>query len=228
MADDDELYYEDGEGEDGAGTALEGFEPAEGADGNGESGQKKGLRGWLNARRGWAMIIGLALAQGLFALIMIALRSEAKPMAVTYTQNITELATDMLGYEVKVGQIYQVIPGRGGKRMTVGLDLVLILGQLPEERIEGSPRPTPAEMQLFIDTIRSMDDRIRSQVNILLQKIPPEEYGTVEVYKTIKLSVMNYINDSLESLEFGSKLRHGISKRRVTEVLLPMFVRQRN
>ncbi len=228
MADDEDMDYGDdaAEGEGGGGAELEGFETAEGSEAKVE--KKKGVIGWLNARRGWTMLIGLAIAQGLFAVIMIALRSEAKPMAVAYSQHISELATDMLGYEVKVGQIYQVIPGRGGRRMTIGLDLVLILGQLPEERIEGSPRPTPGEMQLFIDTIRSMDDRIRSQVNILLQKIPPEEYGSVEVYKTIKQSVKDYINDSLDGLEFGKQLRKGISKRRVTEVLLPMFVRMRN
>ncbi len=225
---DEELGYEDERMNGGEGTEpdLDAFDPTALTEGPGQTGPK-GFRRWLNVRRSWILMIGLAIAQAIFAVIMINLRSDAKPLAVSHTLNIKELATDMLGYEVKVGQIYQLIPGRGGRRVTIGLDAVLILGQLPAELVDGAPRPNQTEMEMFIATIKAMEDRIRSQVNILLQKIPPEDYGTVEALKIIKQQVKDYVNDSLDGFNFGKQLRDGISKRRVTEVLLPMFIRQR-
>ncbi len=139
---------------------------------------------------------------------------------------VRDLAVDMLGYEVKIGQMYQLIPMRGGKRMTIGLDMVLLLGQLPEEQIEGAPRPDPNELALFIGAIQAMEPGIRSRVNLLLQKIPTEEYGTPQPLRRIKDELRDYVNDTLEGLDFGGGLRPGIGKRRVTEVLLPMFIRQ--
>lgn len=186
----------------------------------------KSLKEWLTARRGWVLIIGLAVAQAVFAVIMLFLRSEAKPISEVQYASIRDLALDMLGYEVNVGQIHQVVPMRGGKRMTIGLDISLILGQLPEEQIEGAPRPNEAEFVLIIETIKTMEPGIRSRVNLILQQIPPDAYGTVDVYKTIKDDVRDYVNDTLDRLDFGKGLRQGISKRRVTDVLLPMFVRQ--
>ncbi len=162
----------------------------------------------------------------MFGAIMMFLRSEAKPVNEVRMSAMEALAVDMLGHEVKIGQIYQLIPMRGGKRMTVGLDMSLMLGQLPEEQIEGAPRPTPEEFELFIAAIQAMEPGIRSRVNILLQKIPPGDYGSPRVLERVKEDVRQYVNDGLERLDFGKGLRRGIGKRRVTEVLLPMFIRQ--
>ncbi len=157
---------------------------------------------------------------------MIMLRSGATPVESVRQETMQALAVEMLGHEVAIRQIYQALPLRGGKRMTIGLDIVLVLGQLPEERVAGAPRPNNAEMANFIKAIQDMETRIRSQVNFLLQKIPVDTLGTVDAHKLIKEQVKDYINDSLDGLDFGDNLRPGIGKRRVTEVLLPLFVRQ--
>lgn len=229
--DDDDLYDDDDENllgeEDGDSEAAGG--PGSGGDDDDENSigiSRRNIREWLTRRRGWVLIFGLAIAQGVFALLMLFLRSEAKPVAEIQMQHMRDLAVDMLGHEVKIGQVYQLLPMRGGKRMTVGLDIVLVLGQLPEEQIEGAPRPNDQEMAMFIQAIQDMEPRIRSRVNSLLQKIPAEDYGGVEVYKVIKDNIKNSVNDSLDGLDFGKGLRKGIGKRRVTDVLLPMFVRQ--
>lgn len=226
MADfDDDLDYGDDEpalGEEG----VPDIEPVNADDGNSTGITRINIREWLNRRRGWLLILGLAVAQAVFATIVIYLRSEAKPVAEIRAAAIRDLAIDMLGHEVKIGQIYQLLPMRGGKRMTVGLDIVLILGQLPEERVEGAPRPSPEEFELFMQTIRDMEPRIRSRVNQILQQIPVDDYGTVDVHKRIKDNIKDYVNDSLDGLNFGKGLRPGIGKRRVTDVLLPMLIRQ--
>lgn len=183
------------------------------------------IRDWFNRKRGWILIIGLAIAQALFATIMIFLRSD-RTIAQAEQEYIQDLAVEMLGYEVKYGQIYQLVPMRGGKRMTVGLDLVLVLGQLPEEQVAGAERPTPAEFELFVSVLHDIEPRIRSRVNQLLQQMPAETFVTVEAHKVIKEDVKKYANDILDGLDFGKGLRPGIGKRRVTDVLLPMFVRQ--
>jgi hypothetical protein len=221
--DDDDLFDDDDAGltpEDGAGGGAGGGGP--GALGI----SKEAIFAWLTRRRGWVLIVGLAIAQGMAAGIMMYLRSEATPVAEVHTETIRDLAVDMLGYEVKIGQIYQLIPMRGGKRMTVGLDMVLLLGQLPEEQIEGAPRPDADEQALFIAAIQAMEPGIRSRVNILLQKIPARDYGSAQVLARIKEDVRGYVNDTLDGLDFGGGLRPELSKRRVTEVLLPMFIRQ--
>lgn len=229
-ADDDDLYDDDDANQLGGDDDGDGDFSADAGhghdDGNSIGISRRSIAEWLNRRRGVVLIAGLAIAQAFFWLITLYMRSEAKPVAEISVQTMRELAVDMLGHEVKIGQVYQLIPMRGGKRMTVGLDIVLVLGQLPEEQIEGAPRPTPENFAAFVQAVQDMEPRIRSQVNLILQKIPPQDYGSVEVYKSIKEEVKNYINDSLEGLDFGKSLHKDIGKRRVTEVLLPMFVRQ--
>ncbi len=228
MSADDDDEFEDEAFSDGPGGEDGGFSADGEGGGGGESAgfSLKGVREWMNSRRGWILIASLAAAQAIFAVIVIHLRSEAKPVAEIRTQEILDLATDMLGHEVKINQIYQLIPVRGGRRLTVGLDMVLVLGQLPDERIEGSPRPNAEEMALFIETIGTMEPGIRSMVNGLLLQIPTEDLGSAGSYEAIKTAVREYVNDTMDRLDFGSGLRPGIGKRRVTDVLLPMFIKQ--
>lgn len=225
MADTDDFDFEDDVASQTDEHGVPDMEPVN-ADENSLGISRQSIREWLNKRRGWVLIVGLAVTQAVFAVIMILLRSEAKPVSADGVASIRDLAVDMLGHEVQIKQVYQLIPIRGGKRMTVGLDIALVLGQLPEERVEGAPRPTAEEMELFISTIYSMEPAIRSRVNIILQQIPVADYGTVDVYKRIKDNIRDYVNDTLDNLDFGKGLRQGIGKRRVTDVLLPMFVRQ--
>ncbi len=230
MADDDDLYEDEDDfsGEDDGGLDGEGGGPGGGARGD-EDGigiSLAGIKEWMTARRGWVLILGLAVAQGIFAIIVIHLRSQSTPVAEIRTAAIRDFATDMLGHEVKVNQIYQLLPMRGGKRLTVGLDLVLVLGQLPEERVEGAERPNAEEMAVFIGTIGSMEPAIRSMVNLMLQQAQKEEFGSLAAQTEIKNGVMKYVNDTLDSLDFSGGVRPEIGKRRVTEVLLPMFVTQ--
>ncbi len=227
---DDFDFEDDDENQSGEGGFTDGVEPVNADDEDDENSiglSRAKIRNWLNAKRGWLIIIGLAISQAVFASIVIFFRSEARPMAEMRQEQILNLTTDLLGHEVKINQIFQLLPSSGGVRMTVGMDVVLILGQLPEERVEGAPRPTPQEMETFMTIIYDMEPRIRSQVNILLQQIPAEDYGTVEVYKTIKEAVRKYVNDTLDGLDFGKSVRPGIGKRRVTDVLIPMFIRQK-
>ncbi len=215
-------YYDDDE----AAEEAEGSEAGGAEDGGAAAPRKVDIRDWMAGKRGWLLIAALAIAQGLFAVIMLVLRSEARPMADSRPQSVQALAVEMLGHEVKLKDLYQSIPARGGKRISIGMELVLVLGQLPEERVEGAERPTPEEMDRFIAAIQAMEPRIRSRLNTLLQSIPPERYGRVEVFKTIKDAIRDMVNDGLEGLDFSKTVRPGIGRRRVTEVLLPQFLRQ--
>lgn len=184
---------------------------------------RSGGREWLAGRRGWVVIIALAVVQAVFATVMIVLRAPARAKNDEKAA-IEALAVDMLGREVSVKGVTQILPSGGGKRMVVAMDLVLVLGQLPEEQVEGAPRPNEEEMAQFMQAVTDMEPRIRGMVNSLLQRTNPGELRGVSVNEAIKRDVMNYVNDELEKLNF--KLRPGIGKRRVTDVLLPMFVRQ--
>lgn len=183
-----------------------------------------GWRRWLEGRRGWIVIGVIALLQAVFATVMILLKGGGKPPDDGKTE-VQALAVEMLGREVAIRGINQLIAGPGGRRLTIGLDLVLVLGQLPEERIAGAPRPTAEEFEAFTQAIADMEPRIRSRMNSLLQKIAYDEYGSPEIYERIKKDIMQEANRQLEGLAF-SRVRPEIGKRRVTDVLLPMFVRQ--
>lgn len=185
---------------------------------------KKSWRSWLSGRTGWVLIAVLALLQAVFAFVMIMLKADDKPESDAQAQ-IQALAVEMLGREVGVKQINQMVAGPNGRRMTIGLDLVMVLGQLPEERIEGAPRPNDLEFDAFTAAIVDMEPRIRSRMNSLLQRITYDEYGSPDIYERIKTDIMNFVNDELDGLAFAN-VRPEIGKRRVTDVLLPMFVRQ--
>lgn len=228
MADEDPLDFDDDDSslfneEEGG---MPDLEPVNADDGNSIGIDRKKFVEWLTRRRGWILMIGLAIIQAVFVTILIHLQADAKPVKESMEAAVRDLAIDMLGVEVKIDEIYQLIPVRGGKKMTIGLDVSLVLGQLPEERVNGAPRPNPEEMELFVKTINDMEPRIRSRMNSLLHQIPVADYGTVDVYKVIKDNIMEYVNDCLDGFDFGKALRPGIGKRRVTDVLLPSFVRQ--
>lgn len=221
-------YYNDEEDEDLAALEDAGDDEA-GEVGVARPAGKGGLGEWLSNRRGWVLVFSLALAQGMFALIMLLMRTGSESESHTALGVIQDLAVEMLGHEVEIKEIYQYMPVRGGKRISVGMELVLVLGQLPDERVEGADKPTPAEFDAFVAAVQDMEPRIRSRMNRLLLEIPAEHYGSTELvedYNRIKSEIRDYVNDSLERLDFGKQVRRGIGKRRVTEVLIPMFLRQ--
>lgn len=207
--DDDDMSMEEGEESASGGT------PA----------PSPGWRGLFSGRRGWIILAVIALLQAVFASVMLSLRSVRQPLPAAQQAEIRALAIDMLGREVGISGINQVISGARRHRMTVGLDLVLVLGQLPEERIEGSPRPTDLEMETFIAAINALDPKIRSRMITMLQAVKYEEYGDPAILDRFKSEIRDYVNDELEKLDF-STVRPEIGRRRVTEALLPMFVRQ--
>ncbi|MCC8189897.1 MAG: hypothetical protein LIP77_04555 [Planctomycetes bacterium] len=184
------------------------------------------FRNWLNAKRGWILLCAFTLAQGMFAVIMISLRANARPVEEAPLETVQDLATEMLGHEVAFREIYQYLPASGGRRVSLGMELVLVLGQLPEERVEGADRPTPAELEVFITAIRDLEPNIRNRLNGILNSVPADELGSLEVNLLIKSSVRDMVNDALDGMFYGGKVRPHISRRRVTEVLIPMFLRQ--
>jgi hypothetical protein len=182
------------------------------------------LREWF-FNRGWIIIGVIALLQAVFASVVLSLRGSYRPARIAPHAEVRQLAVDMLGREVGISGINQVISGSRRRRMTIGLDLVLVLGQLPEERIEGAPRPAEEEMEEFMAAITAMDSKIRSRMINLLQGVDYDDYGGPEVLETFKTEIADYVNGELEKLSFPS-VRPDIGRRRVTEALLPMFVRQ--
>lgn len=220
-------YYEDEEDED-----LQHLEQQAENDAGGARSAPSGrvsFADWLSNRRGWVLLVSLAVAQGLFALIMLFMQRAAKPAGDMHAESIEDLAVEMLGHEIGIKEIYQYLPGRGGKRVSIGMELVLVLGQLPEERVEGADKPTPEEIAIFIAAIQDMEPRIRSKLNSLIQGIPMEHYSSTELvrdYERIKKEIADYVNTSLDNLDFGKSVRRGIGKRRVTDVLIPVFLRQ--
>ncbi|MDR1533815.1 MAG: DUF3352 domain-containing protein [Planctomycetota bacterium] len=208
--------------------AEEGSEPGEavGADRPGEPAAKVPLRNWLAGKRGWLILITLTLSQALFASVMIALRSRAAPSAATREELVRGLAVDMLGREVRIERIHQVVRVPGGKNLVIFMDIALVLGQLPEERIEGAERPGPEEMEIFAAAVAELAPAIRSRVNAMVRRLPPEQFATAEARRAIAEEVGNFVNDTLAGLNFGDRIRPGLGRRRVTEVLLPAFIRQ--
>ena len=211
MAEDELPYIDDGE-EDGTHA-------------KGDAGKsRKNWRNWLSGRDGWVTIVVITLLLGVFASILVGLKGTARGLTLDRPPPMGSLSVDMLGHEVAVRDMYQTVFGSGGRRLEVTLDLVMVLGQLPEERVEGSPHPTLEEMEAYVQAVSSMDTRVRSRMVMLLQGIPIDEYGSSDIANRIKADIMGYVNDELEKLSFPT-VRPGLGKRRVTDVLLPSFER---
>ncbi|MDR3212092.1 MAG: hypothetical protein LBU79_09280 [Planctomycetota bacterium] len=198
----------------------------EGLEGLVEETPRASWRDFLAGKTGLIVILLMATLQGTFAGIMLYFKTGDTPLAIDQTVLTEALTLDLLGSEVPVAGIYQLINGPEGKRLTVGIDLSLILGQLPEERVEGAPRPNSQEQEIFRLAVTDMEPRIRSRVNQILQRIEFDAYASPnQVFSEIREEIKNYVNDQLAALRF-TMVRPELDRRRVTEVLLPMFVRQ--
>ena len=202
-----------------------GAEEDAGEDGAGDgSDARKHWRDWMSGRTGWVVIVVITLLLGVFASILVSLKGTARPLTMDLPPEVEGLAVDMLGHEVAVRDMYQTVFGPGGRRLEVTVDIVLVLGQLPEERVVGAPHPTPEEFEAYVFVVSAMQERVRSRMVSLLQSIPIDEFGSSDIANRIKLDIMGYVNDELEQLSFPT-VRPGLGKRRVTDVLLPNFER---
>ena len=200
-------------------------EEATQAEGAGEVTATGGWRNWLAGHRGWFILAVLTVAQGLFTTVLLFLKTEVKRSDSAVEATRRHLSPDSARLEVMVKDITQYIRIPGGKHMTIGMDLVVVLGELPEERADDVMRPNGGEMQAFAEAVTAMEPAIRDRVNAILLRVPPGEYGNTEVQDLIRKELADYVNDRLEALDFP-KLRPEIGKRRVVAVFLPQFVRQ--
>ena len=116
------------------------------------------------------------------------------------------------------------IPGPGNDMRPLNFNLVLEMQYLPEEKGSGATRPTLAQLEVFRTVVVQLESKLRDHMNAFLTGQSFTNLMGDRGPQLVKAEVKRFVNNELDKYDFESmKIPKGISRRRVTGVLLPSW-----
>ena len=171
----------------------------------------------------WAIIIGITLAQTAFWLVMMTVLDPAGAPEAEQAKVFLEDPA-ILQSKVEMTNFSATIPGPGGDLRPLNFNMVLELHYLPEEKRSGASRPTPAQIEVFRTVVVQLESKIRDHLNTFLTGQSFTNLTGERGPDLVKSEVLRFVNNELEKYDFASlKIPEDISRRRVTNVLLPSW-----
>ena len=198
------------------------------ADANPEAAQEekpKSTGGLLGGIKGWIIVIGITLLQAAFWIAMMIIREPGSvPDQAEQTRVFLEDPA-ILQSRVELQNFSATVPGPGGDLRAMNFNMVLELRYLPEEKRAGATRPTPAQIEVFRTVVVQLESKIRDHMNTFLTGQSYTNLLADRGPDLVKAEVMRFVNNELEKYDFDSQnIPPEISRRRVTNVLLPSWV----
>ncbi len=184
----------------------------------------KAAGGLLGGIKGWIIVIAITLLQAAFWIAMMIIREPgAAPDPAEQAKAFLEDPA-ILQSRVEFNNFSATVPGPGGDLRPLNFNMVLELHYLPEEKRAGANRPTPAQIEVFRTVVVQLESKIRDHMNTFLTGQSFTNLMGDRGPELVKSEVMRFVNNELEKYDFESmKIPAGISRRRVTNVLLPSW-----
>lgn len=188
-----------------------------------DAGGKAG--GFLGGFRNLIIVIVITLVQaGFWVAFMIIREPGSAPDQAEQTKVFLEDPA-ILQSRVEIANFSASVPAPGGELKAMNFNLVLELHYLPEEKRAGASRPTPAQIEVFRTVVVQLESKIRDHLNTFLTSHNYSNLTGERGPEMVKAEVMRFVNNELEKFDFeAQKIPADISRRRVTNVLLPSWV----
>ncbi len=130
----------------------------------------------------------------------------------------------ILQSKVQFDNFSATVPGPGGDLRPLNFNMVLEMHYLPEEKRAGATRPTVAQIEVFRTVVVQLESKIRDHLNTFLTGQSFTNLTGERGPDLVKTEMMRFVNNELEKYDFESmKIPGNISRRRVTDVLLPSW-----
>ena len=179
--------------------------------------------GLLGGIKGWIIVLGITLLQSAFWIAMMYIR---EPGSATDPEQSKVFLDDpaILQSRVEVSNFSATVPGPGGDLRPLNFNMVMEMHYLPEEKRVGATRPTPAQIEIFRTVVTQLESKIRDHLNTFLTGQSFTNLLSERGPELVKAEVMRFVNNELEKYDFeAQKIPNEISRRRVTNVLLPSW-----
>ncbi|MCC8180080.1 MAG: hypothetical protein LIP23_04105 [Planctomycetes bacterium] len=180
--------------------------------------------GLLGGVKGWIIVIGITLLQSGFWIAMMILREPGTAPDPVAEARVVLDDPAILQSKVQFSSFAATVPGPGGDLRPLTFDMVLEMHYLPEEKRPGAARPTAAQIEVFRTVVTQLESKIRDHMNTFLTAQSFTSLTRERGPELVKAEAMRFINNELEKYDFEAlKIPSNISRRRVTDVLLPTW-----
>jgi flagellar basal body-associated protein FliL len=187
--------------------------------------EKPKSAGLLGGIKGWIIVIGITLLQAAFWIAMMVLREPGA--APEQAEQATVFLEDpaILQSRVELLNFSATVPGPGGDLRAMNFNMVMEMHYLPEEKRAGAARPAPEQIEVFRGVVVQLESKIRDHMNTFLTGQSYTNLMGDRGPELVKAEVMRFVNNELEKYDFDAlQIPAEISRRRVTNVLLPSWV----
>lgn len=189
-----------------------------------EEAKKPAGGGLLGGIKGWIIVILVTLLQAGFWIAMMIIREPGSaPDQLEQTRAFLEDPA-ILQSKVELQNFSATVPGPGGDLRPLNFNMVMEMHYLPEEKRAGAARPDPAQIEVFRTVAVQLESKIRDHMNTFLTGQSFTNLMGDRGPELVKAEVMRFVNNELEKYDFAAmQIPDDISKRRVTNVLLPSW-----
>ncbi len=185
---------------------------------------KKAAGGFLGGLKGWIIVICITLVQAAFWIFMMVIREPGTAPEQAEQAKVFLEDPAILQSKVEIQNFSATVPGPGGDMRPINFNMTLELHYLPEEKRAGATRPTPAQIEIFRTVVSQLENKIRDHLNTFLTGQSYTNLLGDRGPELVKAEIMRFINNELERYDFTAmKIPANISRRRVTNVLLPSW-----
>ena len=191
---------------------------------DGGEGAAKAGGGIMGGVKGWIIVIAVTLAQAAFWIAFMIIREPGSAPDQAEQAKVFLEDPALLQSRVEITNFAATVPGPGGDLRPLTFNLVLELRYQPEEKRTGAARPTPAQIEVFRTVVMQLESKVRDHLNTFLTGQSFTNLLGERGPELVKAEVMRFINNELEKYDFETlKIPPEISRRRVTDVLVPMW-----
>ena len=180
--------------------------------------------GLFGGMKGWIIVIGVTLLQTAFWITLMIIKEPGSAPDQADQPRVSLLDPALLQSRVEFNNFSATVPGPGGDLRPLNFNMVLELQYLPEERRAGATPPTLPQLEIFRTVVVQLESKIRDHLNTFLTGQSFTNLMRDRGPELVKAEIMRFVNNELEKYDFAAlKIPENVSRRRVTNVLLPSW-----